>query len=213
MSGGPLPGSTRATLPSPEELFGRFRGFYDACAADVRTELGLFYERHYKFVQYEQLLDTRRPEYFDREWNRVFSAFLAALGREFGFVPARPRVDEPGMVWYWPSTPMGVGAVFEEVNEARPSILTREVPQLVRDEPPLSVLIMYPDYPLAPGTLDLAASSERWRVGVEQALTELRARGHFLLLTISAYSWELPSTWAGFAWDPTSARLEAVSRR
>ena len=200
-------------LPSPEELFGRFRGFYDTCAADARTELGLFYERHYQYVQYEQLLDTRRPEYFDREWNRVFSGFLAALGREFGFVPARPRIDDPGMVWYWPSTPMGVGVVFEEVNEARPSILTREVPQLARNGAALSVLIMYPDYPLAPGTLDLEESAERWRAGVERTLTELRAMAPFLLLTISAYSWELPSTWAGFAWNLSSARLERLSRR
>ena len=116
------------------------------------------------------------------------------------------------MVWFWPSNPMGVGVLFHEVNEANDSILTRDVPQLLRDGAPLSVLIIYPDYPLAPGTTDLAQSTDRWRENVERVLSSLRPPGEFLLVTISAASWELPSTWAGFVWDRSSERLRPLTR-
>ncbi|MCI4365102.1 MAG: hypothetical protein L3K10_03450 [Thermoplasmata archaeon] len=203
-------GPDQRTPPSPDELFARFRKLYDASAADMTTELGLFFERHYKFVQYEQLLDTNRPEYLDQEWNRVFAGFIASLAREFGFVPGRQWTGVPGMIWFWPSSPTEVGVLFQEVNEANDSILTREVPQMVRDGAPVSVLIMYPDYPLAPGTSDVAQSTDRWRKKVGHALSGLGPSGDFLLMTISAVSWELPSTWAGFVWDPTAAELRPV---
>lgn len=210
MVGDLAPGSDRRFPPSPTELFARFRSLYDVCAADLTTELGLFYERHHKFVQYEKLLDSTRPEYLDPEWNRVFAGFLASLAREFGFVPARQWTGEPGMVWFWPSSPTGVGVLFQEVNEATDSILTRELPELAHDGAPLSVLIMYPDYPLATGTSDLRESTDRWRELVQRTLTTLGLRGDFLMVTISAMSWELPSTWAGFVWDRGSGELRPV---
>jgi hypothetical protein len=199
--------------PSPTDLFGRFLRLYDASAADPTTELGLFFERHYRFIQYEELLDTNRPEYLDQEWNRVFSGFLASLAREFGFVPARQWTGPPGMVWFWPASPTEVGVIFQEANDALDSITVIDVPQLVREAAPLSVLVMYPDYPLAPGTLDLAGSTAQWRERVEQTLASLGPTGKFLLVTISAFAWELPSTWQGFAWDDRARQLVPVDGR
>jgi hypothetical protein len=208
-----MPQSEERAPPSPSELFGRFRTLYDASASDPTTELGLFYERHYKFVQYEQLLDTNRPEYLDQEWNRVFSGFLASLAREFGFVPARQWTGPPGMVWFWPASPTEVGVIFQEANDAVDTIDGVDVPLLVREKAPLSVLVMYPDYPLAPGTLDLAESTDRWRRRVEEALGSVPPGGEFLLVTISAFAWEIPSTWQGFAWDGGAGELRALNGR
>jgi hypothetical protein len=193
--------------PTTRELFDRFRALYDRQAEDQTTALGLFFERHQTTVRYQPAGNSPLPEYLEPEWKRVFDELLAAVAREFGLVPGTEWTGTPGMVWYWPSSPSEVAVLVQEAIVADETLLRREVPGLVADGAPLSFLIVYPDDPLPPDATDFVQSCETWRKDLEKALDDAQLAREFLVAMISAYSWEIPSSWIGFGWDSSSRRL------
>jgi hypothetical protein len=189
----------------------RFREQYDAAAGSQFTELGLFYERHRKFIQYQRMSDPDHPEYSDAEWDRVMGSFLLGLAREFGLVQAPGGQGQHELSWFWPGVPQAPAATIRAANNATDSILTEDLPQVVRSGAELSVLVMYPDYPHPPGTDSIDDATTAWRSRVESELLRLGLDRGFLLLTISAYAWDVPAPWKGFVWNPQLGVLEGPS--
>jgi hypothetical protein len=192
------------------EWLSRFRSQFDEAAADLRTGLGLFYDRHHRFVTGSTPADPDHPEYTDDEWNRTFAIFLSSLAREFGLVQAPGWTDLPQLMWFWHGVPDRPAVVIREVNVAADSVVEHDVPSMVETGALLSVLVIYPDYPPPAGVSSVEEATERWRARVEQELSRLGVRNEFLLTTISAYSWDLPAPWKGFAWQPEAQSMSAV---
>lgn len=184
------------------EWLTRFRTQFDEAAGDLRTGLGLFYERHRRFVIGSFPTDPDHPEYTDDEWNRTFATFLASLARDFGLVQAPGWTDLPQLMWFWHGVPDRPAVVIREVNVAADSIVEQDVPSMVETGALLTVLVIYPDYPSPAGAVSVEQATERWRARVEQRLARLRVQNEFLLTTISAYSWDVPAPWKGYVWQP-----------
>jgi hypothetical protein len=94
------------------------------------------------------------------------------------------------------------------VNHATESILTRDLPEAVGLSVPLSVLVMYPDYPCPPGTNGIEEATRVWQGRLERALASLHPAHEFLLVTIRAFSWELPAPSKGYVGEPLQAQFK-----
>jgi len=205
MSGEPPP-----TVIYAREWLARFRSHFDEAAGDMRTGLGLFYDRHRRFVTGPTALDANAVEYTDDEWNRTFATFLSSLAREFGLVQAPGWEEVPQLMWFWHGVPDRPAVVIREVNVAGDTIVDQEIPAMVRSGALLTVLVIYPDYPSPPGASSVEEATEAWRTRVQEELTHLGVNNEFLLTTISAFSWEIPAPWKGFAWHPTQKAMSPV---
>ncbi len=192
------------------DWFRRFRALYNASAASPLTELGLFYDRHQKFVQYGQRSDPKNPEYTDDEWNRVMSSLFGELAGDLGLAQAPDSEGQPRLEWYLPGVTDRPSVVIWGTSEASPTILARDLAHLSRAGPDLSVVLMYPDYPYPEGASNYDEAALVWRRRLEARLAELRPRGEILTLMISAYSFDLPAPWLGYLWRPSRAALEAT---
>ncbi len=188
-----------------KEWLARFRNRYDAEASDPRTALGLFYERHRRYVS-----ASNQPEYTYEEWNRTFVAFLASLARDFGLVQAAGWTDAPQLMWLWHGLPDRPAVAIREVKVARDAIVQEEVPSAVKTGALLTVLVIYPDFPAPPGTQSIEEATEHWRTKVGEELSQLGLTREFLLTTISASDWEIPAAWKGFAWRPSERSMTPV---
>jgi hypothetical protein len=192
------------------EWLARFRSQFDEAASDPRTALGLFYERHRRFVALPGSLPPSRPEYTYEEWNRTFATFLASLARDFGLVQTPGWTDLPQLMWFWNGVPDRPAVVIREVKVAGDAIVEQEIPSVVRSGALLSVLVIYPDFPPPPGAVSVEEATERWRARVAEKLDRLEMEREFLLTTISAFDWKIPAPWKGFAWRPRDRSMIPV---
>jgi len=134
------PGRPRSPMMAPlapdviyaKEWLARFRSLFDQEAADPRTALGLFYERHRRFVPVAGAVAPSRPEYTYEEWNRTFTAFLASLARDFGLVQTASWSDVPQLMWLWHGLPDRPAVAIREVKVAGEAIVREEVPSVVK---------------------------------------------------------------------------------
>lgn len=205
----------RGRAPSTETIFAtewlaRFRSRFDEEASDPRTALGLFYERHRRFVAAPALGPANAPEYTYEAWNRAFSAFLASLARDFGLVQAPGWTDVPQLMWFWHGVPERPAVAIREVKVAGNSVVQQEVPSVVRSGALLTVLVLYPDAPPPADAATVDAATEGWREKVADELSRLGVTQEFLLATISAHDWEVPAAWKGFAWQPRERRMTPI---
>jgi hypothetical protein len=182
------------------EWLARFRSLYDEAASDPQTALGLFYDRHRRFVAGPGGEPPSRPTYTYEEWNRTLTAFLGGLAREFGLVQTEGWTEVPQLMWYWNGVPDAPAVAIREVNVAGESVVQQDVPSVVRSGALLSVLILYPDFPRPYGTSSMVEANEHWRGRITMELDRLDLDREFLLATISAFDWELPAPWNGFEW-------------
>lgn len=88
--------------PKPTRLRARewFRGcreMYDSSAGSLLTELGLFYDRHRRFIEFGQRSDPTHPEYTDEEWDRVMTTPLGQMAEGRGLIQT-PR-SKTGPSW------------------------------------------------------------------------------------------------------------------
>lgn len=192
------------------DWFRRFRALYNASAASPLTELGLFYDRHRKFVQYSQRSDPDNPEYTDEEWNRVMSSLFGELAGDLGLAQASDSQGQPRLEWYLPGVTDRPSVVIWGTSEAAPTILSNDLAQLARAAPELSIVLMYPDYPFPEGASNYDEAALVWRRRLESRLFELRPPTEILTLMISAYSFDLPAPWLGYLWRPSRRALEAT---
>jgi hypothetical protein len=192
------------------EWYRRFNELYNDSAGSLLTELGLFYERHRKFVEYGQLSDPDNPEYTDEEWNRVMEGLLGKLAGDLGLVQA-PDPERPGqLVWYLPGVTDRPTVVIRATSDATNSILTRDLVELSGYGTDLSVFVMYPDYPLPEGSSTYAGATRAWRRRLKHRLAELGLQRELLTLMISAYSFDVPAPWQAFVWNPSSASFKKL---
>jgi len=194
---GPSPGPIYAT-----EWLARFRSRFDEEAGDPRTALGLFYERHRRFVAVPGFSSTSPPEYTYEEWNRAFAAFLASLARDFGLVQASGWTDVPQLMWFWHGVPDRPAVTIREVKVAGDGVVQHELPSVMKSGALLTVLLLYPDNPSPSNANSVEVATEHWRAKVAEELSRLGVTQEFLLATISASDWEVPAPWKGFAWQP-----------
>lgn len=193
-----------------QDWFRRFRDRYNAAAASQLTELGLFYDRHRKFVEYGQRSDPTNPEYTDEEWNRVMAGLFAELATEQGLVQAADWEGHTQLEWYLPGVTDRPLVVIRGSSDATNKILTQDLVELSRRPSDLAVFLMYPDYPCPKGTATVDEASQAWQARIEQRLRDLEPRKQILTLMISAYSFDLPAPWRGFVWSPNSRTLVAT---
>ncbi|MGA7862245.1 MAG: hypothetical protein WCB19_10410 [Thermoplasmata archaeon] len=192
------------------DWFRRLRELYDVSAGSQLTELGLFYERHRKFVEHARRSDPTSPEYTDEEWDRVMGILLAELAGEHRLVQARDRSDRPQLEWYLPGVTDRPTVVIRAASDATNSILTHDLVELSRLRSDLTVFLMYPDYPCPKGTVTVEAATLAWTARIEHRLADLQPPREMLAMMISAYSFDLPAPWQGFVWNPDSSALEAA---
>jgi hypothetical protein len=195
---------------SAQDWLRAFRDRYDRAAESTLTDLGLFYDRHRRFVEFEKLSDPHHPEYTDEEWDRVMALFLSELSSEFGLVQARDWETGENLDWFRPTEPQQPAVAIRPANHAGAGVVDRDLPQVVSSGAELAVLLLYPDYPSPPGARSIDEATREWKARLERALQRLRPSREFLLLTISAFSWDLPAPWKGFLWNPGRATLEEV---
>ena len=193
-----------------KEWLARFRSQFDSAAADPRTALGLFYERHRRFVAATGNAPPSRPEYTYEEWNRTFTAFLASLARDFGLVQTAGWSDVPHLMWLWNGLPDRPAVAIREVKVAGEAIVHDEVPSVVKSGALLTVLVIYPDFPAPAGTGSVEQATEHWRAKVAEKLSQLGLTREFLLATISAFDFDIPAPWRGFAWCPSDRSMAPV---
>jgi hypothetical protein len=192
------------------EWLARFRSRFDEEAGDPRTALGLFYERHRRFVAVPGFSLSHPPEYTYEEWNRAFAAFLASLARDFGLVQASGWTDVPQLMWFWHGVPDRPVVAIREVKVVGDSVVHHEVPSVVRSGALLTVLVLYPDSPPPPDVHTVQEATEHWRAKIAEELARLGVTQEFLLATISAFDWEVPAPWKGFAWQPREQSMAPV---
>lgn len=201
----------RTRLPfTARDWFRKFRELYNSSAASPLTELGLFYERHRLYAEYRSRSDPTHSEYTDEEWNRVMAALLAGLAAEMGLVQAQDVEGRPQLDWFLPGVTDRSSVVIRATSEATDGLLGRDLTELANSDAELAVLLVYPDYPLPEGATDAHEAVRLWRARIEHRLRELRPKPEVLALMISAYSFELPAPWQGFAWNPKSDSLLAT---
>jgi len=194
-----------------KEWLARFRQLYDEHAGDPQTALGLFYERHRRFVVGEGSDPPSRPEYTYEEWNRAFAAFLGSLARDFGLVQAESWSEVPQLMWYWHGLSTSPAVAIREVNEAVDAVVQQEVPSMVKSGALLTVLVIYPDFPTPEGATSVEEAAEYWRTRVGSELSRLGLEREFLLTTISAFDWDVPAPWKGYAWQPAQKSMAALA--
>jgi len=222
-NGSPLADQPRGTRPHPStrpssppgvvyaaEWLSRFRALYDAEAEDPRTSLGLFYERHRRFVAAPNGGGPNRPEYTYEEWNRAFAAFLGSLARDFGLVQTEDWTNEPQLIWIWHGRPERPAVTIREAKVATDSVVREDLPSVVGSGALLTVLVLYPDFPAPAGVVTFDEAIEHWRGRVGQELSNLGMGGEFLLTAISAFDWGLPAPWRGYAWHPVERAMKPV---
>ena len=192
------------------EWLARFRARFDEEAGDPRTALGLFYERHRRFVAVPGFSPRSPPEYTYEEWNRAFAAFLASLARDFGLVQASGWTDVPQLMWFWHGVPERPAVTIREVKVAGDGVVHQEVPSVVKSGALLTVLVLYPDAPSPPDASSVQDATEHWRSKVADELSRLGVTQEFLLATISAFDWEVPAPWKGFAWQPEERTMTPI---
>ncbi len=202
------PGSGGIPERLAPEWFRRFRERYDLAADSPTTGLGLFYERHRRFAAYETLSDPNHPEYTDAEWDRVMAGFLSALSGEFGLVQARDPQGLASLAWFLPAEPQVAAVAIRFSNLASDQVVSHDLPEVIRTGAGLAVLMMYPDYPSPPGARTPEEATIAWRDRLEASLRSVPPAREFLLLTISAYSWDVPAPWKGFVWNPYRSELD-----
>ena len=192
--------------------FHRFCELYDSSAGSLLTELGIFYDRHRKFVEHGQLSDPSNPEYTDGEWNRVMATVLGELAGEMGLVQAPDPECRGQLEWYLPGVTDRPSVVIRSVSEATNEMLTRDLVELSRFRSNLSVFVMYPDYPVPEGSSTFDGAVREWRRRIQRRLAELRPERELVTLMISAYSFDVPAPWRGYLWNRASASLEPLPR-
>lgn len=202
-----MSGKPPASVIYARDWLTRFRAQFDEAAGDPRTALGLFYERHRRFVIDSAKLDPNRPEYSDDEWNRTFAGFLGSLARDFGLVQAPGWTDRPQLMWFWHGVPDRPAVVIREVNVAGDSVVKEELPAIAQSGALLTVLVLYPDNPAPGGSTSIEEATESWRGRIEEELSRLGMTNEFLLATISASAWDLPAPWKGYAWHPNERSM------
>jgi len=69
---------------------------------------------------------------------------------------------------------------------------------------------VYPDFPSPEGVGSVEEATEHWRRRVAEELANLGVTREFLLATISAFDWEIPAPWKGFAWRPSDRSMAPV---
>jgi hypothetical protein len=121
---------------------------------------------------------------------------LRILG-EFVLFQAPDWEGRPSLDWFWPGVPQKAAVTIRPANLATDGILTRDLPEVVASSAELSVLVMYPDYPNPPGTQGIEEATDAWKDRLERALALLQPSRGFLLLTISAFAWDVPAPWKG----------------
>jgi len=193
-----------------KEWLARFRSRFDEEAGDPRTALGLFYERHRRFVVAPGSDSASTPAYSYEEWNRAFAAFLASLARDFGLVQFPGWTDVPQLLWFWHGVPDRPAVAIREVKVAGEAVVREEVPSVVKTGALLTVLVLYPDAPPPLGTTTVDEATERWKERVAEELLRLGVTQEFLLATISALDWDVPAPWKGFAWLPQEQTMTPV---
>ena len=193
-----------------KEWLARFRAQFDEAAADPRTALGLFYERHRRFLAAPGSESGDQTEYTFREWNRAFATFLASLARDFGLVQATGWTDVPQLMWFWHGVPTQPAVAIREVKVAGDSTVVQDLPSVVRAGALLSVLVLYPDYPVLPEPNTIEVATEQWRKTVADELARLGMTREFLLATISAFDWDVPAPWKAFAWQPQAHSMDPI---
>ena len=193
-----------------KEWLARFRAQFDEAAGDPRTALGLFYDRHRRFVVGPGNAPPSRPEYTYEEWNRTFAAFLASLARDFGLVQASGGTDLAQLMWFWHGVPDRPAVAIRESKVATDSIVKQDLPSVVKSGALLTVLVIYPDFPSPLGTASVDEATEQWRARIGEELARLGQTREFLLTTISAFDWDLPAPWKGFAWHPSERSMSPV---
>lgn len=193
-----------------KEWLTRFRARFDEEAGDPRTALGLFYERHRRFVAAPGFASVARPDYTYEEWNRAFAAFLASLARDFGLVQAAGWTDVPQLLWFWHGVPDRPAVAIREVKVAGDAVVQQEVPSVVKSGALLTVMVLYPDAPPPSGAKTVDQATEDWKDKVAGELSRLGVTQEFLLATISALDWDIPAPWKGFAWQPRERTMTPV---
>ena len=209
------PAPRRGELPAGDPIYAkewlaRFRSRFDDEASDPRTALGLFYERHRRFVAAPGGPQGPAPQYTYEEWNRAFAAFLASLARDFGLVQALGWTDVPQLMWFWHGVPDRPAVAIREVKVAGDAVVRQEVPSVVKAGALLTVLVLYPDAPLPAGATTVDEATESWKEKVAEELSRLGVTQEFLLATISALDWEVPAPWRGFAWQPRERAMSPI---
>jgi len=192
------------------EWLARFRALYDQEAGDPRTALGLFYERHRRFVTGPAGSTPSRTEYTYEEWNRAFAAFLGSLAREFGLVQTDDWSNVPQLMWIWHGRPERPAVAIREAKVAGDAVVQDDLPSVVRSGALLSILVIYPDFPSLSGAQSFEEAAERWRCRVGDALDRIGMEREFLLTAISAFDWEVPAPWKGFAWFPSERSMRPL---
>ncbi len=196
--------------PSPANWFRRFRRRYDEAASDPVAELGVFYERHRNFVYFHAPPDSHRIEYTDVEWSQVMSIFLSRLAREFGLYQTWGWDGDLGLAWLRPGATWQLSTVIEQADEARGNLVAEKLQKLLASSAELSVLLLYPDYPLPDGAGSVGEATETWRMRVEATLARHSPKREFLLVAISSNAWAIPAPWNGFVWNPRTRALDRV---
>jgi len=193
------------------DWFRRFRKRYNDSAGTLLTDLGLFYDRHRKFVEYGRRSDPSQPEYTNEEWNRVIATLLSGLAAELGLAQAPERDGRPQLEWYLPGVTDRPTVVIRDTSNATNTILTEDLVDLTHQGSDLSVLLVYPDYPCPEGTSSIEDATRAWRNRIEARLMELQPQRPVLAMMISAYSFDVPAPWQGFVWNPASSSLEVAT--
>ena len=149
-----------------------------------------------------------RPEYTYEEWNLTFAAFLDSLARDFGLVQATGGTDLPQLMWFWHAFRTRRS---RSGRSKRPPIRSWNT-TFPRSSSPgsLTVLVIYPGLSGSPRDL-LGGRSDRALAGARrEELARLGVQREFLLTTISAFDWEIPAPWKGFAWHPSERSMHPV---
>lgn len=214
-SEGPPVSLSTPTFAPPEVIYARewlarFRALFDAEAGDPRTALGLFYERHRRFVAGPNREEPNRPEYTYEEWNRAFAAFLGSLAREFGLVQTDDWTNVPQLMWIWHGRPEHPAVVIREAKVAGDSVVREDLPSVVRSGALLTVLVIYPDFPPPEGVGSFEEAIEYWRCRVGEELSKVGMDREFLLTAISAFDWDVPAPWKGYAWHPIERTMRSL---
>jgi hypothetical protein len=195
---------------APSEWLARFRQRYDFAATDPATELGTFYDRHIRFAQGPHAETEVTSEFTTAEWSSIMGGLMGDLARDYGFYQTTDPAFRQDLLWFRPVEPMTLAALIVQEVEATEAITEQEVPHVATGGADLGVLVLYPDDPMPDGARDLAEATEVWKRRVESELARHRPSRDFLLLTLGTNSWELPSRWRGFGWDPAAQRLRLL---
>ncbi len=186
---------------TPTQWFSDFRDLYNESIADACTDLGLYYDR------YAPPAGARPAAGSDsgpvgEEWREVMSRFLEQLARRYDLYQTRTSEDGDDLAWLRPGPSWRVCAVIRQVEEAKDSVLARDLPEALASGAEFVVLILYPDSPLPPGIRSLEHATEHWERRIAESAVALGADRPILLATLSSGCWEHPAPWRASVWEP-----------